>query len=196
MYSKFIQLDNLPTDINSKEISEFLDKIEIINDNIPGTDTDNGIAIIINEWQNVRALVKIAEKDISRCLTEYDQKILRHKYPVHVTLLKSKPTLMIKKFKKKNKIRYAKLICEWINCNLIFNDRSLYLSHINNSHVYTILKEKNVKCKWQGCYDFNTFSKMEHFKIHLSFHAYHNQLMNIGQQIMDVTSLYYFKLKN
>lgn len=190
MKPKFIQLDNLPADIKAKEIAAFLDEIEITKGNIPGTDTQNGIAII-NKKQNVLVLVKVAEKDIVRCIKDYDQKILRNYYPVYVSLLKEEPTLVINKFKKK--VRFLKLVCEWTNCNLIYNDRSLYLSHIN-LHVRLILKEKNIKCKWQGCYDFNTFNEMDQFKVHLSFHAYHNQLMNIGQQIMDSTSLYFFKL--
>ncbi|KAF7492585.1 Histone H4 transcription factor [Sarcoptes scabiei] len=79
------------------------------------------------------------------------------------------------------------MTCEWIDCNLKFNDRSLYLSHINQTHVKTYDPNVINKCLWQGCLEDFDFINIGHFQLHLSFHAFHNQLMNIGQQLMDMT---------
>lgn len=88
--------------------------------------------------------------------------------------------------------RSLELVCEWVSCGERFTDRSLYLSHINRSHVRgTIGPDSDfsrTRCQWKGCYEDCEFVSLEHLQLHLSFHAFHNQLMSIGQRVINITS--------
>lgn len=75
----------------------------------------------------------------------------------------------------------TKLTCEWVDCRETFENRLDFLRHITQFHVNRF--ESPQACKWEGC-DCQDFDNQDHFKLHLSVHAYHHQLMFEGYKIM------------
>ncbi|XP_027205060.2 histone H4 transcription factor-like [Dermatophagoides pteronyssinus] len=184
-----IVIGNLPNDINIDEIRSFLSTIDI------QIIRNGGVRIIpsnvSNEQIKMNAYVCVeSEDDVQKALQKSDKILFRNHYTLTISRTTQKEMekelrYNIPKYIRKN----IEMTCEWIDCNQKFHDRSLYLQHINQIHVPTYWSniDDKQKCKWQGCYEDNEYIDIGHFQLHLSLHGFHNQLMNVGQQIMNIT---------
>jgi hypothetical protein len=89
-------------------------------------------------------------------------------------------------FKKKDEIE---LKCEWKNCEKLYKNMDIYLSHIDQ-HLNDYLSGffdhngEDFECFWQGC-DAQSFDRCEStFKRHVRFHAFHTKLKQIGKNVL------------
>lgn len=187
-----IGLSNLSSNTCAGEIAQFFNDINIDKDNVHLVIGESSRAFFeVDSQENVRkALVRDGSllngsfiKVFISTHSKMCQAIGKKCSNVPTT---ARPSFTV--------VKSLELICEWENCNLTFTDRSLYLSHINKTHVRTFGTKLVTTCKWQGCFEESEFQHMDQFQLHLSFHAFHNQLMYIGKQVMDNTSwfLYFF----
>lgn len=89
----------------------------------------------------------------------------------------------------------AELSCEWTDCNQIFNDLSLYLQHIHENHINEHNQELDdesdysYSCQWIGCEE-NRFDNYSQFRLHVSYHGFHQKLMSNGLAIMKTLGLH------
>lgn len=210
-----IVIGNLPTDTNVDEIRSFLSSINVqiqsncvggggirIIPSIAANNDDHDSSSSSSKQQQMNAYINVvSEQDIIMATEQCDKKLFRNKYPLSIRrTMKKEINQNISHYIREN----LHMTCEWIDCNRKFHDRSLFFKHINETHVPTFWSnlnngngngngidndddENKSKCKWHGCYDNNEFMDCEHFRLHLSLHGFHNQLMNIGQLIMNIT---------
>ncbi|XP_022919016.1 histone H4 transcription factor [Onthophagus taurus] len=75
------------------------------------------------------------------------------------------------------------LLCKWTDCTDSFTDYSSYMKHVNNHVLYLEASgSKVLKCLWGKC-DITIDNIMGLLK-HVSFHAYHNKLKSIGENMV------------
>lgn len=185
-----IAISGLSVSTTSDEIVNFFDDVPLRDECVHLVGGENGDAFLEIETQDDvrRVLIRDGNElngcQIKMCIStqsKMNHAINREKRNSTRLTNASLSTLSL------NNIKSLELICEWENCNQLFTDRSLYLSHINKTHVRIFGSTSVTKCRWQGCFEEADFQNMDQFKLHLSFHAYHNQLMFIGQKVVEST---------